>query len=319
MGTQAKIQYYKVMNIGTKLRSNIYNVLIKYLLNLLKFVRGKRRIANNVIEKSWPVDLDKILKYSKKDFSIIIVTFEARFFEFALPLITTIRSVSSDPIFVVINGSFTKKLNVTNLQKFLYEIVKFENIYPTVFSNFRGCAELWNTGIINSDSKYNLILNDDIHIFPHHFNSLVVELCSLLDEHHLVTINRSFGHFGISKKCIEAVGFFDEHFLGISEEDRDYVYRYESKFRKLPPSLASETFLNISDDSRDEMIRSMGGNKFTKKYSFFNHEVYKDLYEVDQNSELRGVYDLPMKRRSEFINPRPLWKFRKDNYGNLSN
>lgn len=301
------------------MRSQIYDILIKLLLNLIKFVRGKRRISQNAIEKSWRKNSNVFVGSSKRDFSIVIVTFEARFFEFALPLISTIRSVSSDPIFVMINGSFTKKPNLPNLKNFLNQIVKFDNIFPTVFFSFRGCAELWNTGIINSDSQYNLILNDDIHIFPLHFNSLVEELCTRLDEHHLVTINRSFGHFGITRKCIDVVGFFDEHFLGISEEDRDYVFRYESKFRKLPPSLASETFLNISDDSRDEMIKNIGGNDFTKKYSFFNHEMYKDLYEVDENSKLKGVYELPMTRKKEFIDPRPLWKFRQNHYGELSN
>jgi len=283
----------------------------------VRLLRSKRRISEQ-IEK---ISVTKNLyppQSLKLDFSIIIVTFEARFFEFTIPLISTLRSVCNAPIFVMINGNFEKNFSNYKLQEFLEKLVVFPNIYPSVFSNFRGCAELWNTGIVNADSEYNLILNDDIHVFPEHLNYIVSTLCESLQKNHLVTINRSFSHFGITRQCVQEIGFFDEHFLGIGEEDRDYIFRYEAKFKKSHFNLSTEVFLNISDKSRDNAITSIDSSNYTSKYSMFNLKMFQELYKPDSSSTIKGAYDLPMTRKNEFVDPRPVWKFRRNNYGGLT-
>jgi hypothetical protein len=304
------------MNFLTRIRNSVYTFTINALLSSVKFLRSKRRISKQIEKISMINNLST--QSPQLDFSIIIVTFEARFFEFTIPLITTLRSVSNAPIFVMVNGNFEKKFNNHKLQEFLEKLVVFPDIYPSVFSNFRGCAELWNTGIINADSEYNLILNDDIHVFPEHLNYILNTLCESLQNNHLVTINRSFSHFGITRKCIQEVGFFDEHFLGIGEEDRDYVFRFESRFKKSHFNLPTEVFLNISDKSRDNAITGINASNFTSKYSMFNFKMFQELYEADPTSSVKGVYDLPMNRKNEFVDPRPVWKFRGSNYGRLA-
>jgi hypothetical protein len=254
------------------------------------------------------------------DTSIIITTFEARFFEYTVPLIQAIRSEFDVPIFVIINGNYIKKDSNYKLQEFIFEINKFSNIYPTTFTNFRGCSELWNTGIVNADSEICLVFNDDIHVYPNLLKRNIQLIISSVLEHGLVTINQSFSHFGISRKCIEEVGFFDEHFLGMGEEDRDYYYRYESRYLKKPHNLITDAFYHYGDESRDESIKrdSEKKPKFLQKYSLFNSDIHNQFYSMDPGGLIQGQYQFPMKRIEKFIDPRPLWSFRRINYKKLS-
>jgi hypothetical protein len=250
----------------------------------------------------------------QSDLAIVITTFEDRFFDFTLPLISNIRSVTATPIFVVINGNFNRSVNGNKLQLFFKKLGNFSNIYPATLSNFHGCAELWNIGITNSDAEYFLILNDDVHVFPKDFKNLLANLTKVLDDHQLTTINRSFSHFGISRKCIFDVGFFDEHFLGIGEEDRDYFYRFEQIYGRKPFNISIEAFFNFGDESRDNNIKAASDGK----YSAFNSTIKEEFYVVDVSSKIQGRYETPMKRVKTFIDPRPLWKFRKINYNKLT-
>jgi hypothetical protein len=298
--------------IPTKAR--IYIFFENLLLYSLKFLRSKRSVFRK---------LDKNTKYyatfsesSKEidDLSIIITTFEARFFEYTIPLITALRTEINLPIFVIINGSYTKKKDNYKLQKFINELGKFSNIYPTAFSNFHGCAELWNTGIVSADAEHFLILNDDIHIYPKLIKNKLAFIRELIIQNGLVTFNRSFSHFGISSKCIEEVGFFDEHFLGIGEEDRDYFYRYESRYLRKPHNFSTDIFYNFGDESRDNEIKKNP----IGKYSLFNTTIQQELYSREPEGTIQGRYEFPVKRLNEYLDPRPLWKFRRTNYKRLN-
>jgi len=283
------------------------------LLDLLKFLRSKRSIVRK---------MEVIKQYSSTspgnhndfdDLSIIITTFEARFFEFTIPLISALRTEINLPIFVIVNGNYTKQKDNYLLQEFIKELGKYSNIYPTTFSNFHGCAELWNTGIIAADSEFFLILNDDIHVYPQLLKNKLILIRELIFQNKLVTINRSFSHFGISRKCIEEIGFFDEHFLGIGEEDRDYFYRYESKYLRKPHNFSTDIFYNYGDESRDNEVQKTPG----EKYSRFNSIIQQKFYSNKSEGNIQGRYEFPVKRLNKFLDPRPLWKFRRDNYFRL--
>lgn len=302
------------MIITTKIKAKIYLSFQQFLLYLLKSLRKKRSI-HYTIER----DLDNFANTSDKfneidDIAIIITTFEKRFFEYTIPLISSIRSELNTPIFVMINGNFNKTKSNFRLQKFINELGKFTDIYPTAFSKFHGCSELWNTGIVNADSNYFLILNDDIHVYPKNLKAIFPSIRQLLSQNGLMTINRSFSHFGLSQNCIEEVGFFDEHFLGVGEEDRDYFYRYESKYRSKPYNLSTDAFYNFGDESRDDSVKKIADGK----YSYFNTTIQQEFYLGDPESNIQGRYDFPVKRIKTFVDPRPLWKFRKLNYEKLS-
>jgi hypothetical protein len=164
----------------TPVKARIYTLIEGLLLNLLKLLRSRRSIFRSVEENTKHSESFSWTSNEIDDLSIIITTFEARFFEYTIPLITALRTEINLPIFVIINGNYTKNRNNLKLQEFIIELGKFSNIYPAAFSNFHGCAELWNTGIINADSEYFLILNDDIHIYPKLLrNKLVLILTQL--------------------------------------------------------------------------------------------------------------------------------------------
>ena len=59
------------------------------------------------------------------DLSIIITTFEARFFEFTIPLIAALRTEINLPIFVIINGNYMKEKDNYLLQEFIKELGKY--------------------------------------------------------------------------------------------------------------------------------------------------------------------------------------------------
>ncbi|MDA3030271.1 MAG: hypothetical protein O2823_02950 [Actinomycetota bacterium] len=302
------------MSMLVKIRGKIYFLILQFLLQSIKFLRSNRS-NSEMIEK-----LDKLDKPQRDfdapeyDFSIIIVTFESRFFEYALPLVKNLRTDVDTPIFILINGNYAKANRNSKLQIFLKELSNFDNIYPIAFASFRGCAELWNTGIVNSDSEYYLILNDDVTVYP---NSIIIRLNMLGDllmKHGLVTINHSFSYFGISRKCIDEVGFFDEHFIGMGEEDRDYAYRFESLYSRKHGNLSTSSFVHFGDESADQSIKKIPKNK----RSLFNLEHYEKIYTSDLSGKIQGVYEKPMRRTQDFRNPRPIWKFRISNYKNLS-
>ena len=301
------------MTLATKVRSKIYSALIDSLLFTIKWLRTKRSIHMIDIETSKKQTFHNSLEIVP-NLSIVITTFEVRFFDYTLPLISKIRSVTSNPVIVVINGSFKGGINENKLRLFISELGKFSGIYPTTLLNFHGCAELWNIGITNSDTEYFLILNDDIHIFPEIFKDFLAYVSSALDKHQLVTINRSFSHFCISRKCISDVGFFDEHFLGIGDEDRDYFFRFETTYGRKPFNIRTDAFFNFSDPSRDENVKPSSAGK----YSAFNAKIKEDFYVSDPKGLVAGRYDSPMKRIKTFIDPRPIWKFRTENYRKLS-
>jgi len=298
------------MRLLTPIRAQIYIFIEWMLLYLLKFLRSKRSISRVVGENAKYPETFSENSIEIDALSIIITTFEPRFFEYTIPLIAALRTEIDLPIVVIINGNYTKKKNNYKLQKFIGELGKFSNIYPTAFSNFHGCAELWNTGIVNADAEYFLILNDDIHIYPKLIKNKLALIRELIIQNGLVTFNRSFSHFGISSKCIEEVGFFDEHFIGIGEEDRDYFYRYESRYLKKPYNFSTDIFYNFGDESNDnEVMKNPLG-----KYSLFNTNIQQEFYSNTPEGTIQGRYEFPVKRINKFLDPRPLWKFRRINY-----
>ena len=226
---------------------------------------------------------------------------------------TEIRKYTDLPIFVTINGNYEKTKNNINLKNFLVAIAQFINVYPIAFANLRGCAALWNSGIEIADSKNYLILNDDIYVSGSSLVSVMKEIEFALNSDGLITINSSFSHFAVSEKCLEEVGLFDEHFLGFGEEDGDYIHRYQVKYGKSHLDYKCASFFNLSDASRDTNIVNS-----VSKYSMFNLRMRESLYNHNEKSTIKGAFDKPMTRIVEFVNPRPVFSFRKKHYKELS-
>lgn len=217
--------------------------------------------------------------------SIIISTFEKRFFDFTLPLLKSIRTSTDIPIVVVINGNFIESRDGKTYQDFVIATQAHENVSIVTFRTFRGWASLLNAGILHSDSDISIVLNDDIYWNPSGFSLELEEVVRDVTEQRLILLNNSWSHFAITKECLKAIGFFDEHFLGIGEEDGDYAQRFRAHYGVDVPAKIIQGLLNFVDQSRDETVAVTNG-----KYSLFNSVYLKFkgrlLDEAKENPEI---------------------------------
>lgn len=207
------------------------------------------------------------------DVGIIITTFEQRFEIYAIPLIIDLREKLSCPIYLVINGNYNGPAQAKSLTSLLHQISKFENVFPIVFGKMQGCSSLWNTGLAHSNCSLNFVFNDDITIDKSTVTEQMQIAVDSMTDKDLLTINNSWSHYLISKKCLESIGPFDERFLGFGEEDGDYISRVVEKTGLGPANLLLSSFVNIIDQSRDPNVAVSWG-----KYSLFNKCLFHLKY-----------------------------------------
>jgi predicted glycosyltransferase involved in capsule biosynthesis len=262
---------------------------LKYLSAL--FLKGHRYSLR--FQNKYKSDRSQNLTMSPdlSDLTIVITTFQERFAVFTVPLLETIRRVSEVPVIVVINGNLNSLTDSTKLSSFLKEISHHNQIYPVAFQSFQGCAKMWNTGVIHSRTSNILILNDDVSIVSEYFNSDLTQALKMLPKTGVLTFNSSWSHFLISRETTSNIGWFEERFIGIGNEDGEYAERYTKMTGENIPTINADVFINISDKSRDENVAST-----ESKYSLFN-----SIYNVvrHENPELRFT-----------TNPYPLNKWR---------
>ena len=242
-----------------------------------EFLNLKRFIINLVLKlySSSPRKPNVNQFSNSSDFKIVITTFERRFFSYALPLISLIRKDCDAPIFIIVNGNFDSQIDNSYFQEFVSSINVFPDIYPVTFSTFRGWSSLINTGINHADSEFTIVMNDDVYVNP---NTLSQDLFTILkdcSQQELVLINGSWSHFAISRNCLNRVGWFDEYFLGIGEEDGDYEVRFQKLYQRNVSRNSYSSFINFVDSTRDENVAKGIG-----KYSLFN-SVYSQVKNIE--------------------------------------
>ncbi len=228
------------------------------------------------------------------DFSIVISTFQDRFFTYCLPLVHQIRQISNSPIFLVINGDYEKTKDSASYADFLREVCSHNDVYPICFYSLNGWASLLNTGIRHSDSENLLIMNDDVLIDSKNFLSDLNNALNHSGSHNLITFNGSWSHFLVTRNCIRDVGFFDERYLGIGEEDGDYFRRYSKYYGKFPKDLRLKSFISINDPSSDQLL-----SKGIGKYSLFNTCLRKLMYPNVANGQIMQEIELISKEISD--------------------
>ena len=223
---------------------------------------------------------------NSQDITIIITTFEERFFTYAIPLISQIRISSQRPIVLAINGNSTGPADSEGLRDLICSSMRYNSVFPITFTSIQGCSSLWNSGIKSSGTKKYLILNDDISIKSSELDEEIEKISLLLDESPLLTINSSWSHFAISHETILKVGEFDERLLGFGAEDSDYLRRYENITSQVPTNLISESFVSLNSPSRDMGVRSD-----EKKYSSFNYIYYRMKLEYEHFHSKSAIND----------------------------
>jgi hypothetical protein len=154
--------------------------------------------------------------------SIGVVTYFGRFESYFKPLIKKLSFLFPDyDINVWINGHHDTVKQVKYLREVTAFLRNYCNIRYVTNLEHQPLARGWNWLILMSRCGHVLIFNDDVSVdweFRH-------RLEHLHRAPKIFTLNNSWSHFVISKKIVRAVGWFDERFLGIGDEDGDYMCR----------------------------------------------------------------------------------------------
>jgi len=236
-------------------------------------------------------------------FSIGITTFSKRI-HMVSKLVSQIRETSENKIILCINGEKDGQFNEEYRKNILNLCLKYENIYPIFFIEMRGLSKMWNTIINTSVDNNILMLNDDLEICN---DNLFLQINSHINSSSFVSltkINNSFSHFLIKKDVINQIGYFDERLLGFGEEDGDITFRFQKN--NIPiHNINLNGFVNIISEIRHEHVKSGIG-----KYSKINRDyIYGQKYCTDYNSNIKGMFDTPMKQVVEDVNCYPLEKY----------
>jgi glycosyl transferase family 2 len=195
------------------------------VLKFLKKIRTVFRLTYWEIIKVWwlilPVRKDNS-KYTKT-FSIGIVTYINRYDKLFKPLIKNLCKLFPDvEIVIAINGYYDQEKQRKYLKEIKALLSKYPNIKYIEHNEGQSLSKLWNQLVIHSTNEKVFIFNDDVKIAPY-FRKNVEDSGILKKE--LGLLNWSWSHFLISKRIIHQIGWFDERFPGVGNEDEDYEAR----------------------------------------------------------------------------------------------
>lgn len=229
-------------------------------------------------------------------YSIGIVTFDKRFENYFKPLITSIKEYRPDvEIIVSVNGNLKSK-NQNYRREILEFLSSYDNVYPSLYTNFRSLSKLWNNTLINSSNHNLLLLNDDVTITSSTFFDQLE--CQLkLDPTASFKINSSWSHVLLNRLEVDKVGWFDERLLGVGEEDGDFEWRWELSNKK--PFISKQIDSIINHVEQNDVL---DGLKIANtKYSKFNLNFIHEKYKVDKDGFNYGI----MGKKLICINPTP--------------
>jgi len=215
--------------------------------------------------------------------TIGITTFKYRFEKYFKPLLAQIHEYEPDlEIIVAINGEHKEKFDSNYRKDILTTIANYDQVYPIMFTEFRGLSKLWNSIIINTSGDYILMLNDDIAINSAGF---LHNIKLLIEEHQTsFKINNSWSHVVLKKQEVMDVGFFDERLLGIGEEDGFFEWKYFDTYKKNFQQayvLGVINYVDMSHNPTNTKVIKQG------KYSLLNNKImYETIFTID---EIYGV------------------------------
>ena len=248
------------------------------LLSLVSYKIVSRKILVGGALKTSNSDSDL------ESFGIVIVTFEARQFTRAIPLLKQIRlSGVTEPIALVVNGNFDATFDAKLRHELYLTLATVPNVFPIFIRRFHGLSHNWNLGIRLLGCKTTLVLNDDLWVDISNFKAELNRILSDSAASSFATINRSFSHFVIRDSALKLIGWFDERFVGIGEEDGDYYLRYSRCFSEPPLDFHTNSIVHFNDSD------SGAERKGVSKYSLANL-VYSRLKYSNPVSGDPGIF-----------------------------
>jgi hypothetical protein len=271
------------------------------VLKFLKKVRTAFRLTYWEIIKLWwlitPIRKKKS-NYTNV-FSIGIVTYINRYDKLFKPLIKNLCKLFPDvEIVVAINGYYDQEKQ----QKYLTEIkallAKFPNVKYIAYSEGQSLSKLWNQLVIHAINRKVFIFNDDVKIAPY-FRKNVEESGILKKE--LGLLNWSWSHFLISKSIIHQIGWFDERFPGVGNEDEDYEARLV---------IAGIYIESVEISGLKNIIIQ------TKDFSYGKHTKTVNIKYVKENKTIFDTkWDMLPEQKEGYVFVRLLGKYLKLNAG----
>lgn len=227
-------------------------------------------------------------------YSIVITTFDKRFEQYLVPLVSSIKLERPEvEIVITINGSCNAPFNENYRRTLLEFLATKSNCFPIVFPSFQSLAKMWNRGILTATREHVLVLNDDLNIQAGKGQGFFDAYEQALDRKFgTFKINGSFSHYSILKQELIEVGFFDERLLGLGEEDGDFYWRYHEKYGREIPSVSLPNIENICSDISDD-----GYTKGIRTAAKFNRDFIKNVkYKEVLIGGYRGMFDKRVKK-----------------------
>ena len=151
-----------------------------------------------------------------------------------------------------------------------------------------GCSMSWNYHIkMNPHSKYWIIVGDDIS-----FSSGDLERANTVAQNNIISFskNRTYSFFGISQKCINKVGFFDENYHPVSHEDDDYNFRLNTfninpgYFNFYGSHIGSGSKTNINQDTKNKFKEAFEKNKIYFNQKVKNNDISGGSFNFNERS-----------------------------------
>ena len=248
--------------------------------------------------------------------SMGIATFEKRFEEYFVPLLTRIRAFEMDAeIVVAINGDHKKTFGEDYRRRMLKFLSTHQNTFPIFFPTFRSLSKLWNTILIHASNEIVLMLNDDTLITDGKFMNKISSILKKNGNRSFL-INRSWSHFVARKEEIANLGYFDERLLGIGEEDGDMAWRYIQEHGIPMASHKIRGFKNYAEDTMAQQPENIAchGNS---KYSLFNRRFVHEKKYVASDQGIKGMFDEPMEMEDKGPEQYPSERFYRDHSDEL--
>ncbi|MEJ5961291.1 glycosyltransferase family 2 protein [Pedobacter immunditicola] len=167
--------------------------------------------------------LKKASEIRNHQYTIGITTYLDRYETLFKPfLLQLLKIFPETEIVVTVNGHYNRDSQLLYLEHIRSFLKQFPNVKVITFVEAQGLSKLWNLIIVNSSNERFLILNDDLEISPLFRKDL--EQSGILSER-IALLNQSWSHFMISREIVNLVGWFDERFPAIGNEDEDYESR----------------------------------------------------------------------------------------------
>ena len=231
-------------------------------------------------------------------YSIGITTYAARFSKYLVPLVTAIKDIHPNVEIIIAANGEKDSFDEQYRKNILSFASKHEFVYITTNPRFRTLAKLWNTCLVNSTNHNVLILNDDVTVSREFFRGLdiVIDNSDIKEHAPIFKINGSWSHSFLNRIVVDSIGWFDERYLGIGEEDGDFEWRLGKKIGYSVPNIAIGGIVNHVD--HNDCLSGMA--IANSKYSLFNYNfAFNTKYTECCDGESFGIMNRRLKCISE--------------------